>query len=615
MFLGVVASLLLLLSSAASAEPAAPRPGSGAPVADYIVTMRGAEHVDGGVAAARSAGASVRFVYRNALDGFAATLNATAVEALARNPQVARIEADGVVRTTETTQNNATWGLDRVDQRDLPLTQTYTYGATGAGVRAYIVDTGVRPDHVDFGGRVAAGYTAISDGRGTNDCNGHGTHVAGTVAGTTWGVAKAASVVPVRVLDCNGSGTWSGVIAGMDWIAANHPTGTPGVANLSLGGGANSSVDDAVQRVIDKGVTVVVAAGNSNANACNYSPARAPQAITVGATVNNDSRASYSNFGTCLDLFAPGSSITSAWYTGSTATNTISGTSMAAPHVAGAAALLLQGTTGFTPAQATEAIARDATPGKVTSAGSGSPNLLLYTLDLNTPAVEEPSNDQPSDPVGPKTPHVQDLSVSVGGGRWLNATSAVDVVIDDDGANGGPASGVGVTGEWRNNGSLLDTQTATTGVDGRASFSVSRKVTAGMVTFCVTGLSGAGYDTKTFSPALCQAQPLGGDGGSTEPPVEEPPAEEPPAEEPPVDSFGLAGRAYKVQGFQRVDLTWTAASRGNIDIRRNGVLVTTVADTGSTTDAINQKGGGTYRYQVCVAGSTTSCSAEVTVSF
>ena len=244
-------------------------------------------------------------------------------------------------------------------------------------MRAYVIDTGINTTHNDFGGRATSGYDAV-DGGAATDCNGHGTHVAGSVGGTTYGVAKGVSLVAVRVLDCAGSGTNSGVIAGMDWVTANHVK--PAVANMSLGGGASTAIDDAVNRMHNAGVTVVVAAGNENQNACNVSPSRAANAITVGATTSSDARASYSNFGSCVDVFAPGSSILSAWYTSNTATNTISGTSMASPHVAGVAALYLQGTPSATPATVANAIVTTATSGVVTSSGTGSPNLLVYSL-------------------------------------------------------------------------------------------------------------------------------------------------------------------------------------------------------------------------------------------
>ena len=321
----------------------------------------------------------VAHTYEHALRGFVARADDAALAKLLADPSVAYVEEDGYV-SIDATQSNATWGLDRVDQRARPLNGTYVYNRTAAGVHAYIIDTGVLGTHSQFSGRMGNGYTAIADGRGTTDCNGHGTHVAGTVGGSTWGVAKGVTIHPVRVLGCTGSGSNSGVIAGMDWVAANRIT--PAVANMSLGGGFSQATNDAVQRMINRNVTVVVAAGNNNANACNYSPASAPNAITVGSTTNTDARSSFSNFGTCLDIFGPGSSITSAWYTSTTATNTISGTSMASPHVAGAAALYLAINPSATPATVRNAIVNNATTGVVTSAGTGSPNRLLYTLNF-----------------------------------------------------------------------------------------------------------------------------------------------------------------------------------------------------------------------------------------
>jgi subtilisin family serine protease len=316
-------------------------------------------------------------VYQHALRGFAVEATAAEAELLADDYRVAFVEEDGEVHAVAT-QAPATWGLDRVDQRALPLSGSYSYNQTGAGVHAYVIDTGLRATHAQFAGRVGNGFTAVNDGQGTNDCNGHGTHVAGTVGGTTHGVAKAVTIHPVRVLGCGGSGSTSGVIAGVDWVTANRVR--PAVANMSLGGGASSALDTAVVNSTSAGVVYAVAAGNSNANACSGSPARVAAALTVGATTSADARASYSNYGSCLDLFAPGSAITSAWHTSNTATNTISGTSMASPHVAGAAALYLQTAPSATPAQVAQALVAIATQGVVTSPGSGSPNRLLYSL-------------------------------------------------------------------------------------------------------------------------------------------------------------------------------------------------------------------------------------------
>lgn len=326
-------------------------------------------------------GGRITHRYSSALKGFSAKLPDRAVQALRANPAVAYIEADRRV-SIDGDQSGATWGLDRSDQRNLPLNSNYHYDATGSGVKAYIIDTGVLTTHSEFTGRTATGFSAI--GGTPTDCNGHGTHVAGTVGGTTYGIAKGVTIIPVRVLDCSGNGTDSGVIAGIDWVTSNHTSG-PAVANMSLGGGVSSALDAAVTNSINDGVFYAVAAGNDyGANACNGSPSRVAAAVTVGSTTSSDARSDFSNIGSCLDIFAPGSSIKSAWYTSTTATNTISGTSMATPHVAGAAALYLQTHSTASPASVSSWLTSNATTGKVTNPGTGSPNRLLYTLEGGT---------------------------------------------------------------------------------------------------------------------------------------------------------------------------------------------------------------------------------------
>lgn len=316
-------------------------------------------------------------LYTHALHGMVVTADNKKLARLLNDPRVAFVEEDGYVELSAT-QTGATWGLDRVDRRDRPLNGTYVYDPLAANVRAYIIDSGIRTGHTQFGTRLLSGYSAINDGRGTNDCNGHGTHVAGTVGGTTWGVAKQVRLVPVRVFGCTGGSANSTIIAGIDWVRANRVL--PAVANMSLGGPASSATDTATNNLINSGVTVVVAAGNNNgANACNYSPARVANAVTVGSTTSTDARSSFSNIGSCVNIFAPGSSITSAWSTSTSASNTISGTSMASPHVAGAAALYLTNNPSASPATVRNWLYSNSTPNRVSNPGTGSPNRLLYT--------------------------------------------------------------------------------------------------------------------------------------------------------------------------------------------------------------------------------------------
>lgn len=494
-------------------------------------------------------GGKANRVFRTVIKGYSVEMNDKQVEALSRDPRVKYIEEDGLMQATAT-QNNATWGLDRIDQRDLPLSGTYTYNADGTGVRAYIIDTGILASHNDFGGRVTSGFTAISDGRGTVDCNGHGTHVAGTTGGSTYGVAKNVTLVPVRVLDCQGSGSTSGVIAGVDWVTANN-NGAAAVANMSLGGGASSTLDTAVSNSIASGITYAVAGGNDNANACNYSPARVGSAITVGATTSTDARASYSNFGNCLDVFAPGSSITSAWYTSNTATNTISGTSMASPHVAGVAALILQGSPGASPSSVANTITSNATTGKVGSAGTGSPNLLLYMAFIG----------------------------GGGGGGNQSPTasftfSCTDLTCSFNGSGSSDPDGSISSYEWN-----FGDGTTGSGV------SVSKTYASGgtrTVTLTVTDNNGATASTSKSVTATA-----------------------------PGSSISLSVTMTKVRGANTANLSWSGTS-GSTDVKSNGAKIATVSST-SYSDNLG-RGGGTVTYQVCNAG-TTTCSNQITVNY
>ena len=340
----------------------------------YIVKFSDEVSITDEVLKSQREGIAVKSVLKNVFKGFVAEMNASQAAALSKRPHVEIVELDQEV-SISVEQSSAPWGLDRIDQTLTPLSTTYNYSSTGSGITAYVLDTGIRSTHIDFSGRVGIGFSSLPD-KSTNDCHGHGTHVAATIGGVTYGVAKNVTLIPVRVLDCNGSGSISGIISGLDWVAS---VGTPdkSVVNMSLGGGISRTLDSAVNNLIRKKVVVVAAAGNSNQNACNFSPARVASAITVGATDSGDSRAYFSNFGSCLDLFAPGVNIASASSSSDTGVMAMSGTSMAAPHASGIVARYLS-TSGATAGGASSALVGEATQGLVKNAGAKSPNRLLY---------------------------------------------------------------------------------------------------------------------------------------------------------------------------------------------------------------------------------------------
>ncbi|MBO2670959.1 S8 family peptidase [Shewanella algae] len=376
-----------------------------------------------GARLANEHGIEVRKNFGNSLNGVLVKANAAQIQSLLKDPNIKYVEQDQRVSIEPMVeaagdQGGATWGLDRIDQRDLPLNSNYHYDYDGSGVTAFVIDTGVRNTHNEFGGRASSGYDFIDNDNDSSDCNGHGTHVAGTIGGSTYGVAKNVNIVGVRVLNCSGSGTNSGVISGINWVK-NNAQG-PSVANMSLGGGASQALDDAVNAAVAAGISFVVAAGNDNSNACNYSPARAANAVTVGSTTSTDSRSSFSNYGTCLDIYAPGSSITSAWYNSNSATNTISGTSMASPHVAGVAALYLAENPALSPTQLTNLLVSRASSGKVGDAKTGSPNKLLYSLAGDDGGC---GNDCPSD----DTPLDNGVGISVSGVQGSSNYFYIDV--------------------------------------------------------------------------------------------------------------------------------------------------------------------------------------------
>jgi subtilase family protein/peptidase inhibitor I9 len=317
----------------------------------------------------------IHHTYARGFKGLAVEISDVDAQALARDSRVQFVEEDATIQAASTP-----WGLDRVDQRSLPLNDSYVSNETGVGVTVYVVDTGIA-HHSDFGGRLVSGFNALDDTNGTDDCNGHGTHIAGVIGGTNYGVAKSARLVPVRVLDCNGAGTLSSVLAGLDWIMQDHAASPgPAVVNMSLGGEPSSALDAEVASLIGAGMTTVVAAGNDNVDACTKSPARVAGALTVGASTESDQRASFSNYGACVDLFAPGMGIISDWYSSATATSVSSGTSESAPFVAGVAALCLEKFPSASPATISQTVVSQATVDALGNIGDGSPNRLLFSL-------------------------------------------------------------------------------------------------------------------------------------------------------------------------------------------------------------------------------------------
>lgn len=375
---------------------------------NFIVVFNPGSSASVRKSAISAAGSKIVREYNSIFKGALINGPASKMSALSKNPNVKYLEADGTVKST-ILDNSPTWGLDRIDQKMLPLNSTFDDGdKNGAGFSAYVVDTGINSQHAEFATRVGPGFSALSGG--IEDCNGHGTHVGGIIGGNKYGVARGVTLIPVRVLDCSGSGSYSSVIAGLDWIAANAPAGTPAVVNMSLGGGASSTLDTAVKNLIARGFSVVVAAGNSSTDACTSSPARVVEAITVGATTNLDQRASYSNFGTCLDIFAPGSAITSSWIGSTTASNTISGTSMASPLVAGVVARFIANNPTLSPSQVASSLKSGATQNVLTSVGTGSLNLLAH-LDFifdgspSTQPIDVPQTTLPGNSGSSKKPN------------------------------------------------------------------------------------------------------------------------------------------------------------------------------------------------------------------
>ena len=548
----MLATLALILAVVPATVSAAPPQGG-----SWIVQLKsGVSPAAAAPGLAKQHGGTVGHIYRHALNGFSFNGSAAAAAALERNPKVTLVEADAEV-SLEDTQTGATWGLDRIDQRALPLNGSYTHQQTGDGVTAYIIDTGILPNHQEFGVRANVGADFVGDGQNGIDCNGHGTHVAGTIGGSTYGVAKNVDLVAVRVFGCTGNTAWTTIIAAIDWVISDHAAGTPAVANMSISGTGISSVDTATNNLINDGVATAVAAGNGNfigrqANACNYSPARVPAAMTISATDSTDKKASWANYGNCVDWFAPGVAITSAWFTSTSATNTISGTSMATPHTAGAAALYLEAHATASPAAVRDAL-YDATTKGVVGSSSTTNNHLLYSVFSGGGGGTTPTAQFSANPTSGQAP--------------------VTVQFTDS-STGSPTSWTWDFGDGET--STMQNPSHSYG-------------TAGVytVTLVATNVSGSDVEAKANHITVTP---------------------------PPTGPITLDVRLYKVKGNRAADLTWEGATGTSVVVWRNGSVLTTTGNDGLHTDAIGGKGGGTYTYKVCDAG-TATCSPEVTASF